>query len=132
MRLECCTRAEKCSIVTEVHKLTNSSYHCYGKVKRTCEFPLPPRAVGLGLQHHSLDFAIVVFGETILLLHLAALLLQAAPTGALRFGLQRVKHRGAHQQVGEHAEDERQGPYVLLLHPRCRHEKWEAARHSYR
>lgn len=78
--------------------------------------------MGLSLQHHSLDFAVVVLGEAILLLHLVALLLQDAPAGALRFGLERVKHGGADQQVGEHAEDERQGPDVLLLHPRCRRE----------
>lgn len=79
--------------------------------------------MGLSLQHHSLDFAVVVLGKAVLLLHLVALLLQDASAGALRLRLQRVKHRGADQQVGEHAEDERQGPDVLLLHPRCRHEK---------
>lgn len=78
--------------------------------------------MGLSLQHYSLDFAVVVLGEAVLLLHFVALLLQDAPTGALRLRLQRVKHRGAHQQVGEHAEDERQGPDVLLLHSRHRHE----------
>lgn len=87
--------------------------------------------MGLSLQHHSLDFAVVVLGETVLLLHLVALLLQDASAGTLRLGLQRVKHRGADQQVGEHAEDERQGPDVLLLHPRRRHESREQ-RHGYR
>lgn len=78
--------------------------------------------MGFSLQHHSLNFAVVVLGEAVLLLHLAALLLQDAPAGALRFGLERVKHGGADQQVREHAENERQGPHVLLLHPRRRHE----------
>lgn len=75
----------------------------------------------LRLQHHALDLAVVVLGEAVLFLHLVALLLQDAPAGVLRLGLERVKHRGADQQVGEHAEDERQGPDVLLLHPRHRH-----------
>lgn len=92
-----------------------------GKIKGASKFPLPPGAVGLRLQHHSLDFAVIVLGEAVLPLHLTALLLQDAPAGVLRLGLQRVKHRGADQQVGEHAEDEREGPDVLLLHPRCRH-----------
>lgn len=83
------------------------------------------------MQHHSLDFAVVVLREAVLFLHFVALLLQDAPAGALRLRLQRVKHRGAHQQVGEHAEDQRQGPDVLLLHPRCRHESGQR-RHSYR
>ena len=109
--------------IEELHPLTNGGDHCYGKVERASKFPLSPGAVGLSLQHHSLDFAVVVLGEAVLLLHLAALLLQDASAGALRLRLQRVKHRGAHQQVGEHAKDERQGPDVLLLHPRCRHEK---------
>lgn len=63
--------------------------------------------MGLSLQHYSFDFAVVVLGEAVLLLHFVALLLQDASAGALRLGLQRVKDRGAHQQVGEHAEDER-------------------------
>lgn len=74
--------------------------------------------MGLSLQHNSLDFAVVILGEAVLLPHLVALLLQDAPAGAFRLGLQRIKHRGADQQVGEHAEDERQRPDVLLLHPR--------------
>lgn len=101
-------------------KLTNGGYHRDSKVERASKFPLPAGAVGLSLQHHALDFAVVVLRKSVLLLHLAALLLQDAPAGALRFGLQRVKDRGADQQVGEHAEDERQGPDVLLLHPRRR------------
>lgn len=105
-----------------MHQLTNRGDDCYGKVKRASEFPLSPRTMGFSLQHHSLNFAVVVLGEAVLLLHLAALLLQDAPAGALRFGLERVKHRGADQQVREHAENERQGPHVLLLHPRRRHE----------
>lgn len=104
-----------------LHELTNGGDDCYGKVKRASKFPLSPGAMRLSLQHHSLDFAVVVFREAILFFHLVALLLQDAPAGVLRLGLQRVKHRGADQQVGEHAEDERQGPDVLLLHPRHRH-----------
>lgn len=112
-----------CLKIEALHQLTNGGDDCYGKVKRASEFPLSPGAMGLSLQHHSFDFAVVDLGEAVLLLHLVALLLQDASAGGLRLRLQRVKHRGADQQVGEHAEDERQGPDVLLLHPRRRRQK---------
>lgn len=112
-----------CLKIEALHQLTNGGDDCYGKVKRASEFPLSPGAMGLSLQHHSFDFAVVDLGEAVLLLHLVALLLQDASAGGLRLRLQRVKHRGADQQVGEHAEDERQCPDVLLLHPRRRRQK---------
>lgn len=124
---------EKSSHIKALHQLTNGGDDCYGKVKRASKFPLSPSTMRLSLQHHSLDLAVVVLGEAVLLLHLVALLLQDAPAGVLRLGLQRVKHRGAHQQVREHAENERQGPNVLLLHSRLRHEKVGGGeRRSYR
>lgn len=78
--------------------------------------------MGLRLQYHPLDVAVHFLGEAVLLLHLVALLLQDAPSGALPLRLECVEHGGAHQQVGEHADDERQRPDVLFLHPR----RWRA------
>lgn len=98
-------------------KLTNGGDNRDGKVEGAGEFPLSAGAMGLSLQHYALDFAVVVLRKSVLFLHLAALLLQDATAGALRLRLQRVEDGGADEQVGEHAEDERQGPDVLLLHP---------------
>ncbi len=88
----------------------------YCEVERPGEFPLSAGSMRLRLQHHSLDLSVVVLGEAVPSLRVAALLLQHALPRALGLGLQGVEDCGAHQQIREHAEDERQRAHVLLLH----------------
>lgn len=72
--------------------------------------------MGLQLQHHPFELAVVGLGEVVLALELQLLLLQLSPVGSLRLGLQGVEDGGAHQQVGEGADDQGQSPDVLPLH----------------
>ena len=104
--------------------LTDRGDHRDGKVKGAGEPPLPPGAVRLRLDDHSLDLPVVILGEVVLLLQLGQLLLQRLLLWTLTVRLQRVKHGGSNEQVEDDGEDETQRPDVLRLHPQLRSARW--------
>lgn len=97
-------------------ELTYGCDHRDGEIKGAGELPLHPGFVRLQLQHHLLQLAEVLRGQVEspqqVLLPVVQLLLLAH----LLLRLQHVEDRGAHDQVGEGADDEREGPHVLPLH----------------
>ncbi|XDV33890.1 hypothetical protein PO909_004137, partial [Leuciscus waleckii] len=97
-------------------KLTDSGYDSDGKVKGPCKFPLDPCSVRFGLQDDGLKLFIVILTDVVLALEALLLRLQLLLLPHLVVRLERVKHRGPDQQIGERADDQGQRPHVLPLH----------------
>lgn len=97
-------------------KLTYRGYDSDGKVKGPCKFPLDPCSVRLGLHDDGLQLFIVILTDVVLALEALLLRLQLLLLPHLEVRLERVKHRGPDQQIGERADDQGQRPHVLPLH----------------
>lgn len=70
----------------------------------------------LQLQHHFFQLVKVLRGQVECLEQLPFLPVQLHPLGRLLLRFHRVEDRGSHDQVGEGADDEGEGPHVLPLH----------------
>lgn len=99
-----------------VGALTDGGDDGDGEVEGACKLPLAAGAVRLSLQRQALQLAVVLGGEAVLPPELAPLLGQQPLAPALCLGLERVEDRGAHQQVGQDAQDERGGAHALPPH----------------
>lgn len=100
----------------ESRALTDGGDHRDGKVKGAGESPLAAGSVRLGPQDQPLKLPVVFRREAVLLSEVAALLLQEALVADLGLGLERIEDGGAHQQIGENADDEGDRAEVLPLH----------------
>lgn len=70
----------------------------------------------LGLHDDGLQLFIVILTDVVLALEALLLSLQLLFLPHLVVRLERVKHRGPDQQIGERADDQGQRPHVLPLH----------------
>lgn len=96
--------------------LTDGGDHGDGEVKGASELPLHAGFVRLQLQHHPLQLAEVLCGQVERVEQPGSQHFQLLPLTGLLLRLQHVEDRGAHDQVGEGADDEDEGSHVLPLH----------------
>lgn len=107
--------------VSVISSLTNGREDGGREIEGTLEFPLDARLVRHGLDDHGGQDSEVLVGHVVLLLEHLLHFAERLLLDDLMLGLERVEYRGAHEQVGEGAHDERQGADVLSLHHRRAH-----------
>lgn len=106
----------KRALGAESRALTDGGDYRDGKVKRAGEPPLTAGSMRLGPQDQPLKLPVVFRREAVLPSEVAALLLQEALVADLGLGFERIEDGGAHQQIGENADDQRDRAEVLPLH----------------